>query len=48
MDTYSRIIKEQAEKRIAQRIKDKAIGEALFSANIRPLNNSHLLAKEEN
>ena len=48
MNTLDRIAKEQAEKRIAQRIKDKAIVEAMFSNNNRPLNNSNLLAKEEN
>jgi hypothetical protein len=48
MNTFERIQKEQAEKRIAQRIKDKAIVEAMFSNNPRPLNNAYLLAKEEN
>jgi hypothetical protein len=48
MDTYNRILKEQQEKRIAQSVKDKAIVEAMFSNNNRPLNNAHLLSKEEN
>jgi hypothetical protein len=48
MDTYNRILKEQEERRIAQREKDKAKIEAMFSNNARPLNNEYLLAKEEN
>ena len=48
MDTYNRILKEQEERRIAQRVKDKAIVEAMFSNNSRPLNNQYLLEKEEN
>jgi hypothetical protein len=48
MDTYNRILKEQQVKREAQRIKDKAIVEAMFSNNNRPINNSYLLTKEEN
>ena len=48
MDTYNRILKEQEERRIAQRVKDKAIVEAMFSNNPRPLNNEYILAKEEN
>jgi hypothetical protein len=48
MDTYNRILKAQQEKRALQSIKDKAIVEAMFSNNNRPLNNSNLLAKEEN
>jgi len=48
MSTFERIQKEQAEKRIAQRIKDKAMVEAMFSNNSRPLNNQYLLEKEEN
>jgi hypothetical protein len=48
MDTYNRILKEQEEKRIAQRVKDKAIVEAMFSNNARPLNNQYLLEKEDN
>jgi hypothetical protein len=48
MNTLDRIAKEQAEKRIAQRIKDKAIVEAMFSNSSRPLNNDYLLAREEN
>jgi len=48
MDTYNRILKEQQDKREAQRNKDKANVEAMFSNNPRPLNNAYLLAKEEN
>jgi hypothetical protein len=48
MDTFNRIKAEQEAKRALQSIKDKAIVEAMFSTNNRPLNNSHLLAKEEN
>lgn len=45
MDTYNRILKEQEEKRIAQREKDKKVIEAMFSNNSRNLNNSYLLNK---
>ena len=48
MSTFDRILKEQQEKRIAQSIKDKAVIEAMFSNNNRPLNNAYLLTKEEN
>ena len=48
MTTYERIKAEQDAKRILQAIKDKAIVEAMFSTNNRPLNNSYLLQKEEN
>lgn len=48
MNTLQRIQAEQAERRIAQRVKDKAIVEAMFSNNSRPLNNQYLLEKEEN
>jgi len=48
MSTFDRILKEQQEKRIAQSIKDKAVIEAMFSNNNRPLNNAYLLKKEEN
>ena len=48
MNTLERIQKEQAERRLAQQAKDKAIVEAMFSNNARPLNNSYLLMKEEN
>jgi hypothetical protein len=47
MDTYNRILKEQEEKRIAQRERDKAKTEAMFSNNSRPLNNQYLLEKHE-
>jgi hypothetical protein len=48
MDTYNRILKEQQEKREKQALRDKAIVEAMFSNNSRPLNNEYLLSKEEN
>jgi hypothetical protein len=48
MDTFNRIKAEQDAKRTLQAIKDKAIVEAMFSTNNRPLNNSYLLTKEEN
>jgi hypothetical protein len=48
MDTYNRILKEQQEKREKQALRDKAIVEAMFSNNARPLNNEYLLMKEEN
>lgn len=48
MDTYNRILKAQQEARELRSIKDKAIVEAMFSNNNRPLNNSYLLTKEEN
>ena len=48
MSTFDRILKEQQEKRIAQSIKDKAVIEAMFSNNSRPLNNNHELTKVEN
>ena len=48
MNTFDRILKEQQEKRIAQRIKDKAVIEAMFSNNNRSLSNNHELKKVEN
>jgi hypothetical protein len=48
MDTYNRILKEQQEKRLAQLEKNKAVIEAMFSSNNRPLNNQHELKKVEN
>jgi hypothetical protein len=48
MDTYNRILKAQQEARELRSIKDKAIVEAMFSTNNRPLTNDYLLAKEEN
>lgn len=48
MNTFDRILKEQEQKRIAQRIKDKAVIEAMFSNSNRPLNNQHELKKVEN
>jgi hypothetical protein len=48
MNTYDRIFKEQQEKRIAQLEKNKAVIEAMFSNNNRPLNNNHELKKVEN
>ena len=48
MSTFDRILKEQEQKRISQRIKDKAVIESMFSNNNRPLNNNHELKKVEN
>ena len=48
MNTLERIRKEQQERYALQREKDKAIVEAMFSTNNRPLTNDYLLAKEEN
>ncbi len=48
MNTYDRILKEQQEKRLAQLEKNKAVIEAMFSNNNRPLNNQHELKKVEN
>ena len=50
MSDLRKLIKEHLllEKRIAQLAKDKAIVEAMFSNNSRPLNNQYLLEKEEN
>ena len=48
MTTYDRILKAQQEARALQSIKDKKVVEAMFSTSSRPLNNSHLLSKEEN
>ena len=45
MDTYNRILKEQEEKRIAQREKDKKVIEAMFANSNRNLNNNYLLNK---
>lgn len=47
MNTFERIQAEQAERRLAQSIKDKAIVEAMFSNNPRPLNNQYLLEQHE-
>jgi hypothetical protein len=47
MDTYNRILKAQQEQREKQALKDKAIVEAMFSNNPRPLNNQYLLEREE-
>lgn len=48
MTTFERILKAQQEQRELQSIKDKAIIEAMFSNNSRPLNNNHELKKVEN
>jgi hypothetical protein len=48
MDTYNRILKAQQEQREKQALRDKAIVEAMFSNNSRPLNNNHELKKVEN
>jgi hypothetical protein len=48
MNTYNRILKAQQEQREKQALRDKAIVEAMFSNNSRPLNNNHELKKVEN
>jgi hypothetical protein len=48
MDTLNRIRQEQQERYAKEREANKAKIEAMFSNNARPLNNSHLLSKEEN
>ena len=48
MSTYDRIRAEQQARYAIEREKNKAKIEAMFSNNARPLNNSHLLTKEEN
>lgn len=47
MNTLERIRQEQQERYAKQRIKDKAIIEAMFSNNARPLNNDYLLSQKE-
>jgi hypothetical protein len=47
MTTYDRILKAQQEQREKQALKDKAIVEAMFSNNPRPLNNAYLLEQHE-
>ena len=48
MTTFDRILKAQQEQRKLQSVKDKAVIEAMFSNNSRPLNNNHELKKVEN
>lgn len=48
MSTFDRILKAQQEQREKQSLKDKAVIEAMFSNNSRPLNNQHELKKVEN
>ena len=48
MNTLERIQAEQAERRLAQSIKDKKVVEAMFSNSPRPLNNNYELKKVEN
>ncbi len=48
MNTLERIRAEQQARYAIQREKDKAKIEAMFANNSRPLNNAHLLGKEEN
>jgi len=48
MDTYKRILKAQREARELQSQRDKVMIERMFANHMRPLNNAHLLAKEEN
>ena len=47
MTTFERILKAQQEQRELQSVKDKAIVEAMFSNNPRPLNNQYLLEQHE-
>jgi hypothetical protein len=47
MSTFDRILKAQQEQRKIQAKKDKAVVEAMFSNNPRPLNNAYLLGKIE-
>lgn len=47
MTTYDRILKAQQEQREKQALRDKAIVEAMFSNNSRPLNNAYLLENHE-
>jgi hypothetical protein len=48
MDTLNRIRQEQQERYAKEREANKAKIDAMFSNNVRPLNNSYLLTKEEN
>ena len=48
MNALDRIRKEQQERYAIQREKDKRVVEAIFANHMRPLNNLHLLKKEEN
>ena len=48
MDTYNRVLKAQQERRELQSQRDKLIVERMFANHMRPLNNAHLLKKEEN
>jgi hypothetical protein len=47
MSTYDRIRAEQQARYAKEREANKAKIEAMFSNNPRPLNNSHLLSKQE-
>jgi hypothetical protein len=48
MNTLERIRQEQQERYAKQREANQAKIEAMFANNSRPLNNAHLLGKEEN
>ena len=48
MNTLERIRLEQQERYAKQREANQAKIEAMFSNNVRPLNNAYLLQKEEN
>ena len=48
MNTLERLRAEQQARYAKEREANKAKIEAMFSNNNRPLNNSYLLAKEEN
>jgi hypothetical protein len=48
MNTLERLRAEQQARYAIEREKNKAKIEAMFANNYRPLNNAHLLEKEEN
>jgi hypothetical protein len=48
MNTLERLRAEQQARYAIEREKNKAKIEAMFANNSRPLNNAHLLGKEEN
>ena len=48
MNTLERLRAEQQARYAKEREANKAKIEAMFSNNVRPLNNSYLLTKEEN
>jgi hypothetical protein len=48
MNTLERLRAEQQARYAIEREKNKAKIEAMFASHSRPLNNAHLLGKEEN